>query len=237
MSSISPSEISNNIFEISEETIYNIIEKFNNNQSIDKTLTYVYVKAFYIHIIRIYLSNKNNIEKFEDIFNEYRNKISTYYKSNNSQISDELLGDILNAFDTSFNIIESLDYKNLADSYELRHHVISAFELLRHILEKKSQTNIRTDIFENNITEIALGLPKNMNNSLGLASSRSLKFKKMIEENIIGVKVNLVDERLTTVQATNYLLEASLSRKKRKKVVDGVAASIILDTFLKMKGD
>ena len=107
MSSISPSEISNNIFEISEETIYNIIEKFNNNQSIDKTLTYVYVKAFYIHIIRIYLSNKNNIEKFEDIFNEYRNKISTYYKSNNSQISDELLGDILNAFDTSFNIIES----------------------------------------------------------------------------------------------------------------------------------
>ncbi len=154
MSSISPSEISNNIFEISEETIYNIIEKFNNNQSIDKTLTYVYVKAFYIHIIRIYLSNKNNIEKFEDIFNEYRNKISTYYKSNNSQISDELLGDILNAFDTSFNIIESLDYKNLADSYELRHHVISAFELLRHILEKKSQTNIRTDIFENNITEI-----------------------------------------------------------------------------------
>lgn len=154
MSNISLSEISNNIFEISEETIYNIIEKFNNNQSIDKTLTYVYVKAFYIHVIRIYLTNKNNIEKFEEIFNEYRNKISTYYKSNNSEISEELLNDILNAFDTSFNIIESLNYKNLSDSYELRHHVISAFDLLRHILEKKSQTNIRTDIFENNITEI-----------------------------------------------------------------------------------
>lgn len=154
MSNISFSEISNNIFEISEETIYNIIEKFNNNQSIDKTLTYVYVKAFYIHVIRIYLTNKNNIEKFEEIFNEYRNKISTYYKSNNSEISEELLNDILNAFDTSFNIIESLNYKNLSDSYELRHHVISAFDLLRHILEKKSQTNIRTDIFENNITEI-----------------------------------------------------------------------------------
>lgn len=154
MSNISLSEISNNIFEMSEETIYNVIEKFNSNQSIDKTLTYVYVKAFYIHVIRIYLTNKNNIEKFEKIFYEYRNKISTYYKSNNSEISEELLKDILNAFDTSFNIIESLDYKNLADSYELRHHVISAFELLRHILEKKSQTNIRTDIFENNITEI-----------------------------------------------------------------------------------
>jgi hypothetical protein len=154
MSNISLSEISNNIFEMSEETIYNIIEKFNSNQSIDKTLTYVYVKAFYIHVIRIYLTNKNNIEKFEKIFYEYRNKISTYYKSNNSEISEELLKDILNAFDTSFNIIESLDYKNLSDSYELRHHVVSVFDLLRHILEKKSQTNIRTDIFENNITEI-----------------------------------------------------------------------------------
>ena len=92
-------------------------------------------------------------------------------------------------------------------------------------------------VLKYDIKGFVLGLPKNMNNSLGLASSRSLKFKKMIEENIIGVKVNLVDERLTTVQATNYLLEASLSRKKRKKVVDGVAASIILDTFLKMKGD
>lgn len=92
-------------------------------------------------------------------------------------------------------------------------------------------------IIENKITEIALGLPKNMNNSWGFATERSLKFKKIFEENILGVKVNLVDERLTTVEATNYLLEASLSRKKRKKVVDGVAATIILDTFLKMKGD
>ena len=45
MSNISHSEISNSIFEMSEETIYNIIEKFNNDQSIDKTLTYVYVKV------------------------------------------------------------------------------------------------------------------------------------------------------------------------------------------------
>lgn len=92
-------------------------------------------------------------------------------------------------------------------------------------------------IVEEKITEVALGLPKNMDNSCGFAVERSLKFKKIFEENIIGVKVNLVDERLTTVEATNYLLEQDVSRKKRKKVVDGVAASIILDTFLKMKGD
>ena len=92
-------------------------------------------------------------------------------------------------------------------------------------------------ILEEKITEVALGLPKNMDNSCGFAVERSLKFKKIFEENIIGVKVNLFDERLTTVEDTNYLLEQDVSRKKRKKIVDGVAASIILDTFLKMKGD
>lgn len=154
MSNIKISDFSNNVFEMSEVTIYNVIEKFNKNQSIDKTLTYVYIKAFYIHIVRIYLSNRNNEDKFEAILNEYRNKIETYYKCNNEQISKELLEDILNAFNASFNIIESIDFKNLSDGYELRHHVIDAFELLRIILEKKSKTNIRTDIFENNISEI-----------------------------------------------------------------------------------
>ena len=143
-----------NIFEMSENTIYNVIGKFNQEQSIDKTITYVYIKAFYIHIVRIYLTNKNNMDYFEDILDEYRNKISTYYKSNNEQITKELLDDILNAFTASFNIVESINYKNLNDGYELRHHVIDSFELLRIILEKKSKTNIRIDIFENDISEI-----------------------------------------------------------------------------------
>lgn len=154
MSRVKTSEFANNVFEMSESTVYNVVEKFNNNQSIDKTLTYVYIKAFYIHIVRIYLTNKNNMDLFENILNEYTNKISVYYKSNNLQISKELLDDILNAFTASFNIMESMDYKNLSDGYELRHHVVDSFELLRIILEKKSKTNIRVDIFENSISEI-----------------------------------------------------------------------------------
>ena len=50
------------------------------------------------------------------------------------------------------------------------------------------------------------------------------------------MEVQLVDERLSTTEATNYLLDADMSRKKRKKVIDSVAASIILDTYLKSKG-
>lgn len=154
MSKVTVSEFSSKIFEMSEATIYNITDKFNNNQSIDKTLTYVYIKAFYLHVVRIYLSIRNNMEIFENINSKYRNEISMYYKENNIQISNELLQDIIEAFDKSFQIIESLDYKDIYDGYEFRHHIVTSFELLRIILEKKSKTNIRTDIFENNISEI-----------------------------------------------------------------------------------
>ena len=91
-------------------------------------------------------------------------------------------------------------------------------------------------IDDNGITNLVLGLPKNMNNTLGFAAERSLKFKEALEKRY-SLEVTLIDERLSTVEATNYLLDADMSRKKRKKVVDGVAASIILDTYLKMKGE
>lgn len=91
-------------------------------------------------------------------------------------------------------------------------------------------------IKDNSITDLVLGLPKNMNNTLGFAAERSLKFKEALE-NRYNMEVHLIDERLSTMEATNYLLTADVSRKKRKQVVDGVAASIILDTYLKMKGN
>ena len=91
-------------------------------------------------------------------------------------------------------------------------------------------------IKDNSITDLVLGLPKNMNNTLGFAAERSLKFKEALESRY-GMEVHLIDERLSTMEATNYLLTADVSRKKRKQVVDGVAASIILDTYLKMKGN
>ena len=85
---------------------------------------------------------------------------------------------------------------------------------------------------EKEITDFVLGLPKNMNNSLGFASERSLEFKKILEE-YFSLPVHLVDERLSTVEAEKILLSSDKSRKKRKKVIDNVASSLILETFLK----
>ncbi len=89
-------------------------------------------------------------------------------------------------------------------------------------------------INEYHISKIALGLPKNMNNTMGYASKRSLDFKKLLESKI-DIPIYLIDERLSTVEAENILLDVDLSREKRKKVIDGLAAEIILDTFLKME--
>lgn len=95
---------------------------------------------------------------------------------------------------------------------------------------------IKEIVKEFNVNKIVLGLPKNMNNSIGDRGLETLEFKKKLEDNL-NVEVIMQDERLTTVQATNYMLEADISRKKRKKKVDSLAANIILQTYLDiMKG-
>ena len=145
-------KISGDIFNLSENTIYDVIDKFNNNQSIDKSLTYVYIKAFYLHNIKIDLENRKKAEEFNQIYTEYKNEIRNYYKVNNLQISNDLINDILDAFDKSFEIIESIGFKSIDEGYEFRHYIIDVFEILRKILENKSKSNIRVDIFENFIS-------------------------------------------------------------------------------------
>ena len=95
---------------------------------------------------------------------------------------------------------------------------------------------IKNIVHEFDVQKIVLGLPKNMNNSIGDRGLETLEFKKRLEDNL-NIEVIMQDERLTTVQATNYMLEADISRKKRKKKVDSLAANIILQTYLDtMKG-
>ena len=93
------------------------------------------------------------------------------------------------------------------------------------------------DIVEKeNVTEIALGLPKNMNNTSGFATKRSEDFKTILEK-YVNIPINFVDERLSTVEATNILLANDMSRKKRKNIIDVTAAMIILDTYLKKRNN
>ena len=87
---------------------------------------------------------------------------------------------------------------------------------------------------EYNVEKIILGLPKNMNNTLGERGEKTLLFKEKLE-NKLNIPVETWDERLSTVAAENVLLEADMSRKKRKNVIDKLAATIILQNYLDAK--
>jgi len=84
------------------------------------------------------------------------------------------------------------------------------------------------------VDEIVLGLPKHMNGDIGIRGEICLQFKSMLEDKT-NLKVIMVDERLTTVAATKMLISADVSRKKRKKVVDQLAAVQILQGYLDRK--
>ncbi len=84
---------------------------------------------------------------------------------------------------------------------------------------------------------IVIGLPKNMNNTLGDAVTRTREFIKVLNNNF-DIKVVEQDERLSSVSANNILISADISRKKRKKKVDTIAATIILQSYLdRRKGE
>lgn len=94
---------------------------------------------------------------------------------------------------------------------------------------------VKDIVEEENVEAIVLGYPKNMNNTIGPKGQLSIEFKEKLETNL-HIPVYLEDERLTTKQAQDILISNDTSRKKRKKVIDSLAATIILQSYLDQKG-
>lgn len=110
--------------------------------------------------------------------------------------------------------------------------IASNYGVIRHQEEyKRLIKEVVSLVEELKIGAVVLGFPKNMNNSIGPKGELSLKFQKELEK-VLDIPVYLQDERLSTKSATDMLIHADVSRKKRKTVVDSVAATIILQTFL-----
>lgn len=106
------------------------------------------------------------------------------------------------------------------------------------IIKRKSENKLRqtlarieTLIEEYQVTELVLGFPKNMNNTIGERAEKSLEFQKMLERRT-GLPVLMWDERLTTVEADRTLIESGVRREKRKNYVDALAAVFILQGYL-----
>lgn len=101
--------------------------------------------------------------------------------------------------------------------------------------DKLRQTLARIEaiISEEDVTEIVLGLPKNMNGTEGERVELTMKFKDDLERRT-GLKVTMWDERLTTVAADRYMMDAGIRRENRKQYVDEIAAVFILQGYLDM---
>ncbi len=110
-------------------------------------------------------------------------------------------------------------------------------EIIRRKDENKlRQTLARIEelITEYGVTEIVLGYPKNMNDTLGERVEKTEEFKEKLERRT-GLPVSLWDERLTTVAADRTMMEAGIRRENRKDYVDQIAASLILQGYLDLR--
>jgi putative Holliday junction resolvase len=106
------------------------------------------------------------------------------------------------------------------------------------IIRRESEDKLRRTLArieelarEYEVGTFVLGYPKHMDNSIGERAQKSEAFKEKLQKRT-GLPVILWDERLTTVAADNAMLEAGLSREKRKDYVDMIAAALILQGYL-----
>ena len=171
----------------------------------------------------------------------------TSYKGARSMIMkverDELVEELLKEYIKNSNLGEplmrvlGLDYGSktvgvaVSDPLGL---TAQGVEIIRRKSENKMrQTLARIEelIREYQVEKIVLGLPKNMNNTLGDRAEKSLELKKTLERRT-GLAVVMWDERLTTVSANRVLMETGVRREKRKDYVDEIAAIFILQNYL-----
>lgn len=104
---------------------------------------------------------------------------------------------------------------------------------IRRSNKEKDIEDLRKICDDYKVETIVLGLPKNMNGTIGPSGELAMAFGKLIEEEL-KIEVKFWDERLTTVAAHKAMLEADLSRNKRKKIVDKIASTYILQGYLDM---
>ena len=111
--------------------------------------------------------------------------------------------------------------------------LVVPYKLIKFSFEDydEAKKEIISIINKEHITDIAIGLPKNMDGSLGFASQRTMNFVKLLD--LKDVNVSLVDERLTTMESQKILHNNNLKEKDFKDKIDMQSAVIILETYLR----
>ena len=120
---------------------------------------------------------------------------------------------------------------SISDALLLTAQGIETIERKEENKLRKTLARIEALIKEYEVERIVLGLPLNMNDTIGERAERTLEFKAMLERRT-GLEVVMWDERLTTVEAEQILIESNVRREDRKKYIDKIAAGFILQGYL-----
>ena len=113
--------------------------------------------------------------------------------------------------------------------------IANGVETIRRTSPERDFVRIAELVTQWEVEEIVLGYPKNMNGTIGERAELTKAFAEELRSRFPGVTVVLWDERLSTVAAERVLIEADLQRKKRRKVIDMMAAVVILQNYLDSK--
>lgn len=105
------------------------------------------------------------------------------------------------------------------------------FETIKRTKAKADIDRIEEIVKEKEISQIVVGLPKNMNNSIGPRTMKVISFVDLLKKRF-DIDIIYEDERLTTIQSKNALIDMKVRRENRKKHIDNIAASFILQSFL-----
>ena len=115
---------------------------------------------------------------------------------------------------------------------DITHTIATSYIVIRHNEEyDRLLDDVEKMVKDEHIEKIVLGFPKNMNNTIGPKGELSLEFKKKLEQKL-NIEVILQDERLTTKEAESVLIKNNTRRNKRRKVIDKLAATIMLQSYL-----
>lgn len=109
--------------------------------------------------------------------------------------------------------------------------ISSPYEVYKNVGEEQALAHLDKIIKDNDVDEVAFGLPLNMD---GTEGDRAIKHRVFGDKLAAysGVKVHFVDERLTSAEADEFLIQSGVRREKRKEIIDKIAAQIILQSFM-----
>lgn len=114
--------------------------------------------------------------------------------------------------------------------------IASSLEVLRYNDYSELLDKLENIINERKVQAIVIGNPLNLDGSVSKRSEETFEFVKLLKERF-SLDIYLQDERLSTVEAERMLINNNTSRKNRKKIIDKIAATIILQTFLDRRGN